>query len=119
MVGPESSAHRQRFDPDLIDWDDPFEVDAGNEPHLFAHAPYGSGDLDDILTNEPALIPAQVELGEADWLLVGTPPGEPPLVVPLATPNSGDARQARPIGIYRATGRLLDTYRSYRGRMGP
>ena len=108
---------RARFDPELINWDDPFEVDEGNDPHLSAHDPYGSGDLNDILMNEPALFPAQVELGDADWILVGKPPGEPPLAVPLAPANSGDPRRTRPIGIFPASGGLLDKYQSDEGRM--
>ena len=69
------------------------------------------------MLGEPALFPAQVELGEADWLLVGCPPGEDPLVVPLAPPKSRDPRKARPIGIYSATGDLLDRYKGGEGRM--
>ncbi len=101
---------RERFDPDLVDWDDPFEWDDGNAFHLFAHGPYGAGDAYDVLANYAALIPANTARGDADYFLVGQPPGEPPLSVPLAAPDSGDVRKVRPIGIYPASGQVLDQY---------
>ena len=106
---------RERFNPDTVDWDDPFEIDAVNEPHLFAHAPYGADDLYDMLVFLPRLIEADTRRGDADWFLVGQPPGCPPLVSPLSAPDSGDSRKVRPIGIYEATGDLLAAYLEGRG----
>lgn len=95
------------FDLDALDRDDPFELDADNRPHLVKH-PYSEDDLYDIYY-DAHYYPAR-EGGAADWLMVGQPPGERPLVVPLAPPRSGDPSKARPIGIYNATGQLLDLY---------
>lgn len=96
------------FDLDDLDPEDPFELDAGNRPHLFKHSKYGEQDLKDIYY-DPLFYPASAE-GSADWLMVGQPPGEDPLVVPLALPSSGDPTKARPIGIYPASGTLLSDY---------
>jgi hypothetical protein len=100
---------RQRLDLGLLDEDDPFEIDDGNRPHLFAHGPYGMDDVLDLWASDPVFVPA-ASGGAADWLMVGDIPGEPPLIVPLAPPATGDPRRTRPIGIYRATGRLLAEY---------
>jgi hypothetical protein len=100
---------RVRLDLDLLDDEDPFEIDADNRPHLFKHAHYGTDDLLDIYASEPIFLPAQPE-GHADWIMVAEIPGEPPLAVPLAPPRCGDYRKARPIGIYPATGKVLTEY---------
>lgn len=106
---------RQRFDPSLLDWEgELFEIDDGNRAHLFRHLHYGEQDLDDILEYESVLLEADLTKGDADWLLVGQPPDEPPLVVPLAPSNYGNIRQARPIGIYQADGDDLKRYRAWR-----
>lgn len=96
-------------DPELLDDDDPFEVDAGNHAHLFKHGHYGYDDLLDVFACDPIFFPAQLG-GAAEWLMVAQTPGEPALVVPLAPPQSGDSSRARPIGIYPATGSLLAAY---------
>lgn len=100
---------RLPFDPDLLDDQDPFEIDDGNRPHLFRHLPeddfgrpvhVGPDDLlDAYLYGDPAFYPAK-EGGPADWILLGQVPG---LVIcaPLAPPNSGNTRKCRPIGIYK------------------
>jgi hypothetical protein len=96
------------FDLDALDPEEPFELDAGNRPHLFKHSHYSEADLYDIYYD--AIYYPGREGEPADWLMVGQPPGEPPLVVPLAPPNSGDPAKARPIGIYPATESLRDQY---------
>jgi hypothetical protein len=93
---------------DDLDPEDPFELDTNNRPHLFKHDKYGEEDLKDIYYD--ALFYPANPAGSAEWLMVGQPPGEDPLVVPLAPPNSGDPTKARPIGIYRASGTLLSYY---------
>ena len=105
---------RERLDLDSLDLEDPFELDDVNRPHLYKHPPYGEEDILDVLVSDPEFFPADLAL-EADWLMVGQPPGEPPLVVPLAPPKSGDPSKARPIGIYPASGQLLEHYYSARG----
>lgn len=108
-----------RFDPDLLDPDDPFEMDMGNLPHLHKHLPtergrqivVGPEDLLDVfLFGRPLFYPAD-PAGEADWLMVGELPG---LVVsvPLAAPNRADVSKCRPIGIYKASASLKDRYRN-------
>ena len=106
---------RQRFDPSLLDWEgELFEVDDGNRAHLFSHGHYGEQDLDDVLEHDSVLLEADLTKGDADWLLVGQPPGESPLVVPLAPSRYGNVRQARPIGIYPADGDDLKRYLAWR-----
>lgn len=100
---------RERFNLDLLDPGDPFEIDDGNRPHLFKHLPtddsgrtvsVGTADLLDIyIYGDPSFYEASEE-GAADWLMFGQIPGLV-LCVPLAPPHSGDVRKCRPIGIYR------------------
>ena len=103
------------LDVNSLDDQDPFELDGDNVPHLFKHGHYGTEDLFDIYMSDPIFFPARPG-GGANWLMVGEVPGEPPLVVPLAPPRSGDPRKARPIGIYPATGTLLTEYFEAIGR---
>ena len=42
--------------------------------------------------------------------MVAEVPGGDVLVVPLAKPNSGDIRKARPIGLYEASRYLKERY---------
>ena len=104
------------FDPDDLDDEDPFELDDGNRPHLCNHFPYTENDLYDIFDCDSQFYPTGEGEEEVDgrrraqWLMVGQPPGEPPLVVPLAAPNSGDPTKARPISIYPATGLTKTMY---------
>jgi hypothetical protein len=75
---------------------------------LSKHDHYSEADLYDIYY-DAHYYPAR-EGESAEWLMVGQPPGEPPLVVPLAPPKSGELGKCRPIGIYPATGVLLAQY---------
>lgn len=100
---------RQRFDVDLLDREDPFEIDDGNRPHLYKHLPQadrggyvavGPEDILDVyLYGDPTYFEGK-EGGDADWLMIGSVPGLV-IKVPLAPPRSGDVRQCRPIGIYK------------------
>ena len=81
---------RERLDTSRVNWEDPFEIDPINRPHLYKHAPYGEDDLYDILLSGAQLIEADLSVGDADWMLVGQPPGCEPLCVPLAPPKDGD-----------------------------
>jgi hypothetical protein len=99
----------ERFNIDLLDPEDPFEIDDGNRPHLFKHLPMDDGGrlvvvappdvLDAYLYGDPTFYPA-AEDGAADWLMLGSVPGLV-ICVPLAPPNNGDVRCCRPIGIYK------------------
>jgi hypothetical protein len=108
---------RGRFDINLLDPDDPFEIDDGNRPHLYKHLPVVAGkpitvgveDLYDVYTfGNPLFYPAR-EDGAADWLMIGKVPGLI-LVVPLAPPSTFNPAQCRPIGLYTATDRERRRY---------
>ena len=99
---------RSRFDVDLLDPVDSFEIDEHNIVHLFKH---GMSDTRtqtglDVLTevyfhDEPLFYEAEDE-GPADWLMLGEATGEV-VTVPLAPPRSGLPTKCRPIGLYRAS----------------
>jgi hypothetical protein len=106
-----------QVDPDDLDPEDPFELDDVNRPHLFAHSHYGQADLDDIYYG--AMYYPAHEDEWADWFMVGQPPGEPPLVVPIGPARSGNPSKARPIGIYPASGEILSEYLRDTGQVQP
>jgi hypothetical protein len=97
------------FDFELLDDQDPFELDHGNRPHLFSHGTLSEDDLYDVWSNDPLFFPAP-EKGDADWLMVAEVPGGEILMVPLAKPRSADRTKARPIGLYRAGQQLRRRY---------
>jgi hypothetical protein len=94
---------------ELLDDEDPFELDEGNRPHLVSHEIFSEDDLYDVWTSDPLFFPARPQ-GDADWLMVAEVPGGDVLLVPLAKPKSGLATKARPIGIYKAGKRLKQRY---------
>jgi hypothetical protein len=98
-----------RFELDLLDEDDPFEIDA-QAAHLFKHAPYGIEDVYEVWDNDPLFYPA---IPPADWLMVAEVAGTV-VVVPLAQPDSGDVRRCRPIGCYPAAQHLVERYHTDR-----
>lgn len=107
----------RRFETDLLDIEDPFEIDRDNRPHLYKHLPVAGGryvavgevDLYDLyVTDSPLFYPAR-EDGPADWLMVGQIPAML-LVVPLAPPRSGRTDMCRPIGIYSPPRDLRESY---------
>jgi hypothetical protein len=110
-----------RFDIDLLDSENPFEIDEGNRPHLHKHLPeddrgrpvlVGPSDILDVyLDGDPSYFEGSAA-GAADWLMVGMVPGLV-ICVPLTPPNSGDVRYCRPIGIYKPSG--ADKRRYLRG----
>ncbi|MHB2024893.1 MAG: hypothetical protein ACYCO3_16495 [Mycobacteriales bacterium] len=55
----------ERFDPDLLDDEDPFEIDA-QAAHLFKHPYLGIDDIADVWTNDPLFYPAKPP---AHWLM--------------------------------------------------
>jgi hypothetical protein len=98
---------RVRFEVNLLDPEEPFEVDDMNRPHLFKHLPSEGGryvsvgpeDILDLYHYGDPLYFEGYEEGEADWLMIGIVPGLM-LLVPLAPPNSGHPSRCRPIGLY-------------------
>ena len=100
---------RERFNPDLLDPAEPFEIDSVNRPHLYSHAQLSEDDLWDVWLSDWRLFPAR-NGGEADWLLVARVPGGDCLCAPLAPAKSGDFRKCRPIGLYRASVILATMY---------
>jgi hypothetical protein len=96
----------ERLDIDLLDADDPFEID-DQAAHLFKHAPLGIDDIYDVWQADPLFYPA---ISPAHWLMVAEVGGQV-LVVPLAPPDSNDPTRCRPIGCYVASKQLADQYR--------
>ena len=97
------------FDIDVLDDDDPFEVD-DQVAHLFKHSALGLDDVYEVWQSNPLFYPAKPP---AHWLMVGEVGGRV-LVVPLAPPDSGDPARCRPIGCYEAADHLKKRYREDR-----
>jgi hypothetical protein len=97
------------LDLDLLDEDDPFEIDEQGA-HLFKHAGLGIDDIYDVWRSDPLFYPAK---SPAHWLMVSEVAGRV-LVVPLAPTGSGDITKCRPIGCYDAAERLARQYRKDR-----
>lgn len=100
---------RPLLDIDLLDEDDPFEIDE-QTAHLFKHAELGVDDVREVWQSEPMFYPAKPP---GDWLMVSEVSGRV-LVVPLAKPDSDDPTKCRPIGCYEAAKHLADQYREER-----
>lgn len=96
----------KRFDPDLLDEEDPFEIDA-QAAHLFKHPHLGIDDVDDVWASDPLFYPAKPP---AHWLMCAEVAGRV-LMVPLAPARDGDPRRCRPIGCYEASAGLAAQYR--------
>jgi len=77
----------ERFDLDLLDDTDPFEID-DQAAHLFKHVPLGIDEIYEVWESDPLFYPA---IPPAHWLMVAEVAGHV-LVVPLAPPDSGDRR---------------------------
>lgn len=97
------------FDLDLLDGEDPFEID-DQAAHLFKHPRLGVEDIYDVWQSDPLFYPAKLP---AHWLMVAQVAGDV-LVVPLAPPDSDDATKCRPIGCYVAATHLVTRYREDR-----
>jgi hypothetical protein len=83
----------ERFDLDLLDEQDPFEID-DQAAHLFKHPQLGIEDIIDVWVSDPLFYPAKLP---AHWLMCAEVGGRV-LVVPPAPARSGDERRCRPIG---------------------
>lgn len=101
----------QRFDPNLLDPDDPFEID-DQIAHLAKHETFAADDVYDVFYSDPLYYPAK---GPADWLMVAEVPGGDILVVPLAA-SEETWKKARPIGVYRASQSLTLQYLADRSK---
>ncbi len=55
----------ERFDLDLLDEEDPFEIDT-QATHLFKHPHLGIDDIDDVWASDPLFYPAKPP---AHWLM--------------------------------------------------
>jgi len=96
----------RRFDPDLLEEQDPFEIDA-QAAHLFKHPRLGLEDIEDVWASDPLSYPAKPS---AHWLMCAEVSGRV-LVVPLAPSRDGDPLHCRPIGCFEATQGLATQYR--------
>ena len=94
------------FDLNLLDDEDPFEIDR-QAAHLFKHPRLGIDDIVDVWAADPLFYPAKPP---AHWLMCAEISGVV-LMVPLAPARSGDPHKCRPIGCYRASGYLAEQYR--------
>ena len=99
----------ERFDPDLLDDDWPFEIDH-QVSHLFKHPHLGVDDIRDVWASEPLFYPAKPP---AHWLMVAEVGGQV-LMVPLAPSTTGDLSRCRPIGCYLAADHLARRFREDR-----
>jgi hypothetical protein len=99
----------ERFDPNLLDDDWPFEIDH-QVSHLFKHPHLGVDDIRDMWTSEPLFYPAKPP---AHWLMVAEVAGQV-LMVPLAPSTTGDPSRCRPIGCYLAADHLAKRFREDR-----
>jgi hypothetical protein len=95
----------ERFEPDLLDEQDPFEIDTRRAPVQHPHL--GIEDIDDVWAGDPLFYPAKPP---AHWLMCAGVSGQA-LVVPLAPSRSGDPRRCRPIGCHQAAPALATRYR--------
>ncbi len=95
-----------RFDPDLLDEQEPFEIDA-QAAHLFKHPNLGVEDIEEVWSSDPLFYPAKPP---AHWLMCAEVSGRV-LVVPLAPTRSGHPGHCRPIGCYEAAPALASQYR--------
>jgi hypothetical protein len=100
----------ERFDPALLDANDPFELDEGNRAHLAKHAPFTEETLFDAWADPGMFFAIAADDRAADWLMVASVGGAI-VQVPLAPPNSGDRHHCRPIGVYVATAAQIRWYR--------
>ncbi len=100
------SVPEDRFDVDLLDDADPFEID-DQTAHLFKHASLGVDDIREVFEADALFYPAKPP---ADWLMVAEVAGRV-LVVPLAKPDSQRPTRCRPIACYEAAEPLAKRYR--------
>ena len=96
----------ERFDLDLLDDDDPIEIDA-QAAHLFKHPRLGIEDIREVWAFDPMFYPAKPP---AHWLMVAEIDADV-LVVPLAPARDSNPARCRPIGCYQAAKHLADQYR--------
>ncbi|MBB3040074.1 hypothetical protein [Hoyosella altamirensis] len=94
------------FDLDLLDGDDPFEIDV-QAAHLFKHPRLGIEDIHEVWASDPMFYPAKPP---AHWLMVAEVHGQI-LMVPLAPSRDANPAKCRPIGCYQASKHLADQYR--------
>lgn len=99
----------ERLGPELLDDEDPFEIDA-QAARLFKHPNLGIDDISDVWASDPLFYAAKPP---AHWLMCAEVAGRV-LVVPLAPSHNGDPRRCRPTGCYEAAAHLGDRYRKDR-----
>ena len=90
---------------DLLDPDDPFEIDV-QRAHLSKHVGLGVDDVHEVWRSDPFFYQAQPP---ADWLMVAEVSGRV-LLVPIAPSRYGFPNKCRPIGCYPASAALAARY---------
>ena len=79
------------FDLDLLDEEDPFEIDA-QAAHLFKHPRLGIEDIREVWASDPMFYPAKPP---PHWLMVAEVDGTV-LMAPLAPARDGTPNDAAP-----------------------
>jgi len=79
------------FDLDLLDDEDPFEIDT-QAAHLFKHPHLGIDDIHEVWVSDPMFYPAKPP---AHWLMVAEVDGTV-FMVPLAPSRDGNPGRCRP-----------------------
>jgi hypothetical protein len=110
MSGPDQrqfDLELPRFNPALLDPEDPFELDAVNTPHLAKHEGCDPELLYSMWASDCRFLPA--DHGPADWFLVADLGGET-FFAPVMPSSDSDPSKCRPIGLRRAPQQLEDLY---------
>lgn len=107
-----------RLDVDLLDADDPFEVDQDNAPHLAKHLVMVDGrpvrvSIDDVRAlfawGAVRFYESDQSRGPAHWLIVCRIE-DAVITVPIVPAANGDPSKCRPIGLFETTGEDRDAY---------
>lgn len=93
----------------LLDFQDPFEWDIDNLPHMHDDPYYGPEDVLDVLHDAPECYEDESG-GTGDWLLVGQSSAGEVLVVPIAQSNYSGFSKVRPITVFAAPAFVRDRY---------
>lgn len=94
-----------RFDIDLLDPSDPFEIDR-QIAHLSKHHGADVATIREVWEADPLFYEAKPP---AHWIMTGDVEGQV-WQVPLAPSRDGDPTRCRPIGCYAATGTDVENY---------
>ena len=107
-----------RLNVDLLDSDEPFEIDQDNAPHLAKHLLMVDGksvrvsidDVSELFTwGAVRFYEGDPARGPAHWLIVCRIE-DVVVTVPIVPAANGDPSKCRPIGLFETTGKDRDAY---------